>query len=34
MYKRFFGIAAVLSALGTLAVGAGPASAQSGNPFG
>ena len=34
MFKRLFGIAAVLSALGVLAVGAGPASAQTGNPFG
>ncbi|HEX5194392.1 MAG TPA: choice-of-anchor P family protein [Solirubrobacteraceae bacterium] len=34
MFKRLFGIAAVLSAFGVLAVGAGPASAQTGNPFG
>jgi RTX calcium-binding nonapeptide repeat (4 copies) len=34
MWKRFFGIAAVLSALAMLAVGAGSASAQTGNPFG
>ena len=34
MCKRFFGIAAVLSALAVLAVVAGSASAQTGNPFG
>jgi Ca2+-binding RTX toxin-like protein len=34
MCKRFFGITAVLSALAVLAVGAGSASAQTGNPFG
>ena len=34
MCKRFFGLTAVLGALMVFAVGAGSASAQTGNPFG
>ena len=34
MFKRIFGLAGLLCALGVIGVGAGSASAQTANPFG